>query len=164
MRSPPPYDGDPYNVLDWIGPRGARYLRLEMWRDVASAVHMTRASMHTNPAAQAYVAWLATTKIMIEDIMRRENIEPFGERPLKLRARILLAPAFHHRTMHSGKVVEVQTHPARERDTKNLTWALEDAMQGALYPNDKWIDAHDITKREAPVSRFVVTLSERMTR
>lgn len=114
-----------------------------------------------NPAARAYTSWVGTTRIMVEEIMRREGIIAFNERPLKLRARIELAPAFHHRYLSGGHISEVKTHPARERDLKNLVWALEDAMQGALYPNDKWIEAHDTAKSEADSNRFIVVLSER---
>ena len=154
------YDGDPYRIMCWIGGDRRRHVQLEMWRDVPSAVHMTQRGMFTNEAARAYVSWVNSTRIMIQDIMRREDIQAFGERPLKLRATIELAPMVGHRNYASGKVGEVVTHPARERDLKNLVWALEDALQGALFKNDKWIDDWRASKHEAEESKFVAEIWE----
>jgi Holliday junction resolvase RusA-like endonuclease len=154
------YDGDPYRIMCWVGGDRRRHIQLEMWRDVPSAVHMTRVSMHTNEAARAYVAWRQATTIMVRDILRRENIDPFGEGPLKARVKIELAPMVTHRRYLSGKVGEVMTHPARERDLKNLVWALEDGLQGALFKNDKWIDEWKASKAEADEDRFVVEIWE----
>ena len=154
------WDGDPYRIMSWVDGDCRRHVQLEMWRDVPAAVHMTRTSMHTNEAARAYVAWSQATTVMVKDIMRREDIDPFEERPLKARVKIELAPMISHRNYASGKVGEVTTHPARERDLKNLVWALEDALQGALFKNDKWIDDWRASKAEADENRFVVELWE----
>ena len=60
----------------------------------------------------------------------------------------------------SSGVHTMTTHPARQRDLKNLLWALEDALQGALFPNDKWIDGWNASKAEGEVDRFYVHLWE----
>ncbi len=155
------WDGDPYRIAEWVDGQGCRHLQLEMWRDVPSAVHMTRTSMHTNKAAAAYVAWVSATGVMVREILRRESIEPLaGDRPLSGTARIELAPAVHHRHLDGGRVAEVKTHPYRERDLKNLLWALEDAVKGVLFGDDKWVDEWFSSKHEAEESRFIVELSE----
>jgi Holliday junction resolvase RusA-like endonuclease len=93
--------------------------------------------------------------------MRREDIEPFypGCR-LRMSAAIKLAPRVIDVQADRGSHKR-QIRPAMMSDLNNLVKALEDALQNALYVNDRQIRAYGkITVEEAPQDNVWCGLQE----
>ncbi len=162
-RPLPQWEGDRYELVRWIDGGEKRHVQLTMWRAVPSAVHTTSRAQYINEAAVAYGGWVESVKSQVRELLRREDVDPLpGGIPLGGELWVYLGPAFHHRNLSGGRVGEVRTRPSRERDLKNLLWAVEDALKEALMGDDKWLDDWDVHKRDVneAMDRFVVEIWE----
>ena len=121
--------GVAYHVT-WIS--GAVF-SLTMPIRVMPYVRMTQRSKHANPRAQEYLDNQAEIRDRVVLIMNRHEIEPF-DRKDKLRVHFII------------------TRTAERGDFDNFIKAVADALQHALYPNDKQIirGAFDIEKAKEP--------------
>jgi len=155
------WEGDAYRMTEGTDASGRRYIEFSLDRPVLPAVRQTQRSKYVVESAREYNAWSKGTRDQLLLIMRREDIDPFEPgHPLRLSAAIKLAarmiPAGTGRGSHQRQI-----HPATNSDINNLVKALEDAIQGALYVNDRQIRAYGkVTVEEAPEDNVWCGLQE----
>jgi len=101
-------------------PIGTVY-QLEVHGEILSAVRMTQKSKWVNPEARKYLNYLA-----------------------RVRSDVSLVALIHKLTMlvdqEFSLAVSFFIDPSRlyVKDTKNLYWGIEDALEGILYENDRY--------------------------
>ena len=157
------WEGDAYRMTEGTDASGRRYIEFSLDRPVLPAVRQTQRSKYVVESAREYNAWSKGTRDQLLLIMRREDIDPFEPgHPLRLSAAIKLAPRLipvptgRDRSSHQRQI-----HPATNSDLNNLVKALEDAIQGALYVNDRQIRAYGkVTVEEAPEDNVWCGLQE----
>ena len=155
------WEGDPYVIREWTDAADRRLIEFSIDRPVFPAVRQTQRGKYVVTRAREYNDWANGTRDQLLLIMRREGIEPFGSRRgLNLTATIRLAP----RAVDVGVGVDGHVrliHPAKTSDLNNLVKAVEDAMQGALYKNDRQIRAYgNITVEEGSQDRLWCRIRE----
>ena len=155
------WEGDAYRMTEETDASGRRYVEFSLDRPVRTAVRQTQRGKYVVERAREYNAWSQGTRDQLLLIMRREDIDPFdpGHR-LRLSATIKLAPRVIDVQQDRGSHKR-QIRPAATSDLNNLVKALEDAMQGALYVNDRQIRAYgEVTVEEAPEDNIWCGLRE----
>jgi Holliday junction resolvase RusA-like endonuclease len=161
MRAEPRWEGDPYKITAGTDANGLRYVEFSLDRPVLPAVRQTQKGKYVVERARDYNAWSQGTRDQLLLIMRREDIDPFEPgHDLRLSAAIKLAPRVIDVQQDRGSHKR-QIHPALTSDLNNLVKALEDAIQGALYVNDRQIRAYgQVTVEEAPEDNVWCGLQE----
>jgi len=113
---------------------------LSLWHRVIPAVRMTQRGKYVSPRAQAYLGNQESIAVSVREIMKRYHIKPF-EADTRL--------GFMARFEHPKKWLR--------GDLNNLEKALEDALQGVVYTNDRQIWERGAgAKLEAPTASFHV--------
>lgn len=106
---------------------GRRHLVLWLNLPVVQYTRQTRGTRwrqdRRGAAVQAYNTSLAALRDAVQAFMTQEGVEAFPPRPLGLAATFWVAPP-----RRVGQI-----------DLGNLEKAIEDALQGALIPNDRWV-------------------------
>ena len=100
----------------------SRVMYFEIQGRIVPYVRMTQRSMWVNRRALVYRADQQRLRGMFISLMEQEQWTPF-ERRERLYLMLEVAPSDHR------------------RDLSNELKAIEDAMQGVVYPDDRWIEA-----------------------
>ena len=83
-------------------------------------VRMTQRSKYVSSRAQAYMAQQEAFGLLFRAEMERQGWEMLPKAPLGIE--VIMSPARHN------------------CDASNILKAIEDAMNGIVYPDDRWLD------------------------
>lgn len=126
-----------YQIEEWVNEDGKRHVWLLLSLRVVPYVRQTRNSRWRDDKVGDRVREYNDSQAAIRDavslVLRKEMVQPFGQVSLGMALDVFLCPK---RIM--GKRMSV-IDDVRRADLGNYEKACEDALQGALFPNDKLI-------------------------
>jgi Holliday junction resolvase RusA-like endonuclease len=127
-----------WHIEEW-NEGGLRHVRLKMGLRVMPYVRQTtgtrwRSDHRSGERAQEYNRARGEIRDAVYLVMQARGVKPFKEVKLGFEASFWLSP----KRLFTGKRWVTVDNPERI-DLGNLEKALEDALQGVLLPNDRWI-------------------------
>ena len=142
-------------IKEWRDEQGRRHIRIEGWFRVYPAVRQNRATRWgpRGGSAERYNASRALIRAAVALALKELRMQPFGPVRLGFASSFVLC--------RDKMLGERRRRSVETVDLSNLEKALEDAMIGVLYPDDRWIFARGPGhKQGGPTDRFTVEVWE----